>query len=150
MFISFYFGLKSYFYKIKHNIIFNQYAKHLFNGTAFGCKKCSINKNRNEIEIQNFFIKNNIKFLPQHKFDNLKFKNHLFFDFYLPDYNLCVEYDGKQHYESFDFFGGDDMFKIIQERDKLKNEYCINNNIGLLRIKYNEKILIVLNNFFNK
>jgi very-short-patch-repair endonuclease len=60
------------------------------------------------------------------------------FDFYLPNYNLCIEYDGRQHFEPIDFFGGEKNFEIIKKRDKIKNEYCLNNNIHLIRIPYNE------------
>jgi len=42
-------------------------------------------------------------------------------------------------------WGGEEEFKNIQKRDQIKNEYCKNNNIKLLRIKYNENILDKLN-----
>ena len=63
-------------------------------------------------------------------------ENKLRPDFYLPDYNLIIEYDGKQHYESIEYFGGKEMLKLTQQKDKEKNDYCREHNINLLRIPY--------------
>ena len=66
------------------------------------------------------------------------------FDFYLPTYNLLIEYDGEQHYKPVRRFKSTDeevahKFKTIQENDKIKNQYCTDNGINLLRIPYWEK-----------
>ena len=58
------------------------------------------------------------------------------FDFYLPDYNLLIEFDGIQHYEIRGHFGGYDGFVDTKIRDTIKNIYCKDNNIDLLRIPY--------------
>jgi len=63
------------------------------------------------------------------------------FDFYLPDYNLCIEFNGIQHYEPIDFAGrgydwSKENFKKIKINDKIKTKYCRNNNIPLLIIPY--------------
>lgn len=74
------------------------------------------------------------------------------FDFYIPEYNMCIEFDGIQHFEPVRRFGGYDSFIKIQNRDKLKNEYCLDNNIKMVRISYKEIdnidniLLEVLNN----
>jgi hypothetical protein len=65
-------------------------------------------------------------------------KNRLYFDFYLPEYNKCIEVDGQQHDSPIKFFGGEDAYKNLKFRDDIKNEYCKNNNIPLLRIKYKD------------
>ena len=49
-----------------------------------------------------------------------------------------IEYDGKQHFESVDKFGGEEKFILQQERDQRKNQYCKENNIFLLRIPYTD------------
>ena len=103
-----------------------------------GCPKCKNSKG--ELEIQKILQEKNINYIQQHKFDNCKFKNKLIFDFYLPEYNICIEYDGEQHYKSVAFWGGDKKLKLTQERDKIKTEYCIDNNIQLIRIRYDENI----------
>lgn len=63
------------------------------------------------------------------------------YDFYLPHYNLYIEYDGEGHYEPIDFAGkGEEWaknnFERVQKYDSLKNQYCKDNNINLLRIPY--------------
>lgn len=65
---------------------------------------------------------------------------NIHFDFYLPEENICIEFDGEQHFRPIDYFGGENTFKLTQKRDKIKNKYCKNNNIKLLRIKYDENI----------
>ena len=74
------------------------------------------------------------------KFDNCRHKTPLPFDFYLPDYNLLVEYDGIQHFESIKYFGGEDALLLNQLKDKIKTDYTIANNIKLIRIKYDENV----------
>lgn len=50
---------------------------------------------------------------------------------------MClIEYDGEQHYKPVEFFGGEEGFKNAQYRDKIKNDYCENNNINLIRLPY--------------
>jgi len=63
------------------------------------------------------------------------------FDFYLPKYNYCIEYDGQQHFKPLEFFGGIVQFKKNQTRDKIKNDYCKKETIKLVRVKYNDNIL---------
>ena len=53
---------------------------------------------------------------------------------------MCIEFDGSQHYIPKELWGGQKSLDYIQKNDKIKNEYCKNNNIHLLRIKYNENI----------
>ena len=122
--------------RIKVNIIcskhglFNQIPKDHLNGS--GCPKC--NKSKGEIMISNFLESLNIKYFEQYKFEKCKNYQKLSFDFYLPDYNICIEYDGRQHFEHI--FGYEKDFLRMQENDNIKNKYCFNNNIRLIRIKY--------------
>lgn len=81
----------------------------------------------------------NVTFQPQKRFNdcrNQKQSDTLPFDFYLPDYNICIEYDGEHHFRPMEMWGGYEKFLINQENDKIKNEYCKNNNITLLRLPY--------------
>lgn len=99
--------------------------------------RCPIcNESKGEKSIVNILDKCNIKFQRQFKFDDCKLYHRLPFDFYLPDYNLCIEYDGKQHFEIVNSWGGFDGYVSRCIRDSIKNIYCRNNNIGLLRIPY--------------
>jgi len=103
-----------------------------------GCPTCKSSKG--ELKIRNYLKKHKISFEPQHSFDDCKNILQLSFDFYIPEKNICIEFDGIQHFQPVKYFGGEDEFKLTQLRDKIKNKYCKDNNIKLLRIKYNENI----------
>lgn len=99
-----------------------------------GCTYCK--QSKGEIFISDLLTKLNIEFEVQFIYYNCRHINPLKFDFYLPKYNLIIEYDGSQHFEIYEFFGGKDAFEQTQLRDKIKNEYCLKNKINLLRIPY--------------
>lgn len=67
------------------------------------------------------------------KLFNPKTNSLLFFDFYLPDYNLVIEFDGCHHFKIID--GDKDKFLEVKYRDRIKNEFCQKNGIHLLRLK---------------
>ncbi len=83
----------------------------------------------------------NIMFLSQKKFDDLKDKNKLSYDFYIEinDIKICIEYDGIQHFKPVGIFGGEPTFIKQKKHDEIKTNYCISNNMNLIRIKYNSK-----------
>jgi hypothetical protein len=125
---------KKYFQQTPHN--------HMF----YGCKNCSSSdESKGEKEIKNFLEKLNISFIQQKMFDDCKNINKLPFDFYLPHFNTCIEFDGKQHFKPIGHWGGEDGLKSIQKRDKIKTEYCKLNNIPLIRISYKDNIEYILN-----
>lgn len=107
-------------------------------------KSCGCIKSYGEEEIAQLLINNNIIFQREYSFKDLKYINPLKFDFaiFQKDGILShlIEYDGIQHFQSNDFFGGEKGFQEALLRDQMKNEYCIKNNIKLVRIKYDEKI----------
>jgi len=106
-----------------------------------GCD-CLI-KSKGETAIINFLLKENIHFENQKRFDNCKNILTLPFDFYLPAYNLTIEFDGRQHFNINTKF----YTPEIEKNDKIKTNFCINNNINLLRIKYNENIEEKIKNY---
>ena len=101
----------------------------------FRCPECAT-KYKGEEAISIFLEKNNIPYSRQYKFEDCKIKRCLKFDFYLPTYNMCIEYDGIQHFEPTEHFGGEESFLKTQKRDQTKNNYCKENNITLIRIPY--------------
>ena len=121
----------------KEHGMFEQSPNSHLNGQ--GCPSCK--ESKGEVSIRGFLLENKIDFESQKKFRECKYKSELFFDFYLPELNICIEYNGIQHYKSIEYFGGDDAFESQLIRDKIKNEYCLSNNIHLIVIKYNESIL---------
>jgi len=115
----------------KHGIFEQEANSHL---RGHGCSTC--NDSKGEQNIKKYLKNNNLIYKEQQTFKGCKDKKLLRFDFFLLDYNLCVEYDGKQHFQPIDYYGGSKEFKQTQKRDNIKNNYCKENNIYLLRIKY--------------
>lgn len=97
-----------------------------------GCPKC---KNKNQTILFEKLTKS---------FENLQFNYEARvkwlegqrFDIYNEQFNFAIEYDGEQHYQIMDHFGGESYFELIQERDVLKNNKCIQNKCKLFRVKY--------------
>ncbi|WP_160687196.1 hypothetical protein [Clostridium sp. C2-6-12] len=107
--------------------------------SGYGCPKC--NESRGEKKICAYLEKKKIKYIQEYKFCDCKYKRLLPFDFYLPDYNICIEYDGEQHFKAYRFSDREKAIKklsIIQIRDEIKTNYCKSNNITLIRIPYTE------------
>ena len=84
-------------------------------------------------------ITNNIKFISEKKFESCKRVKELPFDFYLPEFNTCIEYDGELHYKSSLIFGGEETLKRIKINDRIKTKWCRQNSINLIRISYKNK-----------
>lgn len=105
----------------------------LFNKRNRGCPKCYQFKSKGEQEILAFLEKHNIQYIPQKTFAPLN-KSKYRFDFYLPQFNIAIEYQGEQHYRDNNFFK--DNLNIVQQRDAVKRQYCLENNIELLEIPY--------------
>jgi hypothetical protein len=125
-------------------------AKPCYTIRGHGCPIC--NESHGERNIAQWLDNNHIKYISQYRFDDCRDKYPLPFDFYLPEHNLCIEYDGEQHFRPVDFSGknqkqAQDQFSIIQLHDNIKNKYCEHNNISLLRISYQQDIEEELNKF---
>ena len=106
------------------------------------CKKCSPQSWYEEC-IASFLDKYKITYTRQETFGGTCFdKKPLPFDFYLPLYNLCIEFDGVHHYKpvkwdsSWTEEKAESNFKLVQFHDSIKNKYCTDNNINLFRIPY--------------
>jgi len=97
-----------------------------------GCPVCKSSKG--ELKIISYFNKIKINFIPEKTFPNCTNIIELPFDFYIPDVNLCIEYDGILHF--VDKFNNPEEFNLTKKRDKIKNKYCRDNGIDLLRIPY--------------
>lgn len=95
---------------------------------------CSI-ESHGEIKIKELLLNNNLSFEQEYWFNDCRDVNPLRFDFYVNNLYL-IEFDGKQHTEAIDYFGGKEGLQKTQQRDKIKNEYCKTHNIPLIRIPY--------------
>lgn len=125
---------------LRHNKCGNEFKIRPYNFLqGHGCPKCK--KSRGENIIRNYLLNNNIKFQQEYEFPDLFHKNKerpLRFDFYLEDYNLLIEFDGKQHFEKSFYTDTDDILEDRKFKDKLKDKYCKEKGYSLLRINYKE------------
>lgn len=125
-----------------HGSFFSTPDNHLV--TAFGCPNCAkvSTESVGELKVKNFLNELNIGFVQEKSFKNLKGVGgrSLRFDFFIKDLNLIIEYDGKQHYEPVDVFGGEEYYATLVKNDNIKNKFCKDNGIGLVRIRYDEDV----------
>ncbi len=119
----------------KNNHHFEQEpANHL---QGHGCPKCK--ESRGEKRVRQCLIKHKISFIQEYR---IKLgKGYKSFDFYIPDYNMIIEYNGQQHYIPVDFGATKpdadlDNLKRNLISDKQKKQYCLDNNIQHVEIKY--------------
>ena len=111
-----------------------------------GCPHCM--ESKGERKISKFLDQKNIEYVRQKKFDDcIGFRYKLPFDFYLPKYRVAIEFDGKQHFEPIEHFGGLESYNRLKTNDKIKNDYCEDNFIELIRIRYDQidRIYDILN-----
>lgn len=122
-----------------------------FKDCSNGCIYCgsSIGENVIRKELTNY----GLRFEEQKTFEDCFDVKELRFDFYINDYNVAIEYDGQQHFQPVDFSGkgmdyANEIFKATKRRDNIKNIYCENNGIKLIRIPYTkfDNIHEILNN----
>lgn len=116
-------------------------------------QSCGCIKSHGETNIKRFLSDINIAYEYQKTFDNLLGTQNgkLSYDFYLPDYNLLIEYQGEQHDKPIGFFGGKEQFLCQQKHDCIKREYAENNGYKLLEIWYWDynNIDKILNKYLN-
>lgn len=118
------------------------------------CPNCIKNRSRGEVKIINYLKSKGIDYVLQKTFEDCRDLNELLFDFYIPKYNLIIEFDGKQHFVPTSFnntISADENYKYIKKHDMMKNLYCFSNHINLIRIPYYDykKIEEKLDNYFN-
>lgn len=114
-----------------------------------GCSYCI--QSKGEQFIQNYLNENNIPYEPQKKFKDLKDKNLLSYDFYLPKQKMLIEYQGIQHFtrRGKGLFPKD-YFPTQQYHDKLKREYAANNGYILLEPTYKLDTQEKVNKYLDK
>ena len=102
------------------------------------------------VYVRNYLIKHEFEFEEQKRFNDCRNKRPLPFDFYIPKYNLCIEFDGQLHYMSVKYFGGDEKLNERKDNDLIKNNYCKEKGINLLRIRYDENVEEKLTEYFQE
>lgn len=106
---------------------------------------CEEHKSYGERLIKEILNDNGIYYNYNYRFNDCRNILPLPFDFYLKDYNTCIEYDGIQHFKAVEFFGGEKAFELTKQNDAIKNQYCKDNHINLIRIPYTLSELEVKN-----
>ena len=119
----------------------------LMNGTS----SCGCLNSQGERKIAECLREHNIKFEIQYGFPDLK-NGLLKFDFAILDSSesltALIEYQGEQHFQPIEFFGGKEKFDMQQYNDELKRVYCANKGIPLIEIPYWEDIEKYLKDFY--
>ena len=109
-----------------------------YKNTLHFCPQCVNVRSKGEKKIEEFLIANSIEFEPQKRFEDCRDKKPLPFDFYLPKYNLCIEFQGQQHFDQTEFFGGYKNYEKTIIHDLQKEIYCMDNHINYLEITWKQ------------
>lgn len=123
-----------------HNIEYETLIVNLLKGYS-GCPECSRTKSNGERQIGRILKSWNVAYEEQKTFQNCKDIKCLPFDFYLSQCNVLIEYDGEHHYRPVNFNNcnnGIDIYLSTKKHDKMKDEFCIQNHIPLIRIPYTQ------------
>jgi len=99
----------------KHGIFSQEPNDHL---SGNGCPRCYQSKLERNVRLR--LIEENIDFEEQKKFDGLKMKKKLSFDFYIPDRRIAIECQGEQHFKPVALFGGQEGYESNKRRDEMK------------------------------
>lgn len=105
-------------------------------GKKNSCGHCNLTS-VGEYKITNILTNLSIKFEREKTFPDLKnpkTNGYLRFDFFLPEKNIIIEYDGEQHFKEVAIFK--DSLNDVQYRDQLKADWCLKHSIHLIRIPY--------------
>ncbi|MGV3483360.1 MAG: DUF559 domain-containing protein [Planctomycetaceae bacterium] len=99
-----------------------------------GCSDCC--QSAGETKVRQALLILEVQFHEQHRFANCRAKRALPFDFYVPSHQLLVEYDGRQHYEQSEHWGGEKKLAQTRHHDAIKTRFAAENGFDLLRIPY--------------
>ena len=113
----------------KHGEFFQEANSHLMGS---GCPKCQMRTS--QLKLYNR-LKQDLQI--DLEFDyKTEWLGKQSFDIYSKEYNFAVEYNGLQHYEPIDFFGGKTKLLNMQRLDSEKLQKCVKNNCLLFTLKY--------------
>lgn len=125
-------------------------ASNIINNQVISCG-CIVSKG--ETRLKQLLDELNISYKTQKTFEeciNPMTNAKLKFDFYLPDLNICIEYNGKQHFDESGTWAEKEGLDIIQQRDNIKNQFCVAKGIQLVRISYTEYELLDKKYLYNR
>lgn len=102
------------------------------------CPRCG--SSSGEQIIMNYLDKHGINYIYGYLIPDLKDQNSLHFDFWLQQFNIAIEYDGQQHFKPVGYFGGQVNFDRQKKHDKMKDAYCEEHEVNLIRIRFDENV----------
>ncbi len=109
-----------------------------FRASKVPCRICQISSG--ELKVKQYLDEHKIKYVYQHTFPDCRNVRPLEFDFYLPTLLVAIEYDGKQHFEPMHFSNSDktylESYELGKQRDRIKDQYCLEHAIRMIRIPY--------------
>lgn len=120
----------------KHGVFEQKAGNHL---SGYHCPHCSIS--RGEEKIKEWLNQHNIKFkwhYPLRRRNKKKGLSLIEVDFFVPSVNIIIEYNGEQHYEPIEIYGGEEQFEKQQARDREEERICKEQKINLLVIPYTD------------
>jgi hypothetical protein len=112
------------------------------------CYDCNGSTSFGERRITDILLEMKVNFSTQ-KYFNVEGVG-MKFDFYLQDYRYAIEFDGDLHFRVTKFFGGEEKYKRTKVLDAMKDKYCLENRIKLLRIYWKDldsSVVALINNF---
>lgn len=105
-----------------------------------------------EIRVMRYLREHGITYQREVRFNSCKRERPLPFDFIAYDAQgnptHAVEFNGEQHYDSIEWFGGECYFEKLKESEKIKQDWCKEHGIPLLIIKYDSDVETELTRFF--
>ena len=135
--------------RVKHSRCGNIYEVQPSNFLqGYRCPYC--NNSKGELIISKILKSLNVNYDYQKTFDDLKDVNPLSYDFFIPDQNILIEYQGIQHYEPVAHFGGKKRFPTQQKHDKMKLDYAKSHHYNLIAVPYTEDTFAKIKNYLIK
>ena len=114
-----------------HGLFLQMPTKHV---QGQGCPVCTESSGERFVALA--LDRMGIRYVRQKRFLTCRDTRPLRFDFFIPKLTVLVEYDGQQHFQTIDHWGGDESFKQVVRRDSIKTTWAKRNGYRLIRILY--------------
>ena len=140
--------------KIKYKHVCGHIHKVTPNNFINGTRCTACKESIGEANVRRFLTEAGMLFESQKSFKDLVVEKQLSYDFFLPNYNILLEFQGEQHYRPITFFGGEKAFKKQCVRDELKRSYAKEKGLKVIEIPYThdtyEKVKMFLDTTMSK
>lgn len=126
---------------LKHEVCGKEFPMRFYNFKArMNCTRCkNAGESVGERNIRLYLEENNYTFEREKEFEGMTNERNLRIDFYLPEYNLAIEFNGEQHYSYDEGYWTEEEYLRQLENDVIKEKYCEDKGIELLIIPYTQR-----------